>query len=126
MISNVALITSDVSAGSSLMSLLPSVLLFGALIYFMIIRPQKKRQQSAKDLMAGLKVGDTIQTIGGFIGEILVMDGDEYIILSEETKMRIKKNAIAIRIDPNTAADAPVNAASDDDDDDFSIEDFEI
>lgn len=129
MIVNYALFTADGAAGG-LMSFLPSILLFLALIYFMIIRPQKKRQQSAKELMASLKVGDTIQTIGGFIGEIVEMEEDEFVILSEETKMRIKKNAVAIKINPMAPLAEPTNekksSKKDDDDDDFDIEDFEI
>ena len=129
MITNMALLTGDVSAASGIMSFLPSILLFGALIYFMIIRPQKKRQQSAKELMSSLNVGDIVQTIGGFVGEIIAVENDEFVILSEETKLRIKKNAVAIRINPNvveqTQAEA-VKTSTEDDDEEFNIEDFEI
>jgi hypothetical protein len=44
--------------------------------------------------------------------------------------MRIKKNAVAIKINPMVASEAPINeknsSKKDDDDDDFDIEDFEI
>lgn len=41
-----------------------------ALLYFLIIRPQKKRQKAQQDMMAGMQVGDHAVTIGGLHGEI--------------------------------------------------------
>lgn len=123
---NLALLTGATSTAGGLMSFLPTMLLFAVLLYFMIYRPQKKRQANAQSLLSSITVGDKIQTIGGFIGEVLVMEDDEFIILSEETKLRIKRNAVAIRVDPVTETvteDAPV---VDDEDEDFGIEDFEI
>ncbi len=114
------------------LSFLPVLIMFGALFYFMIYRPQKKRQKQAQELMSSLTVGSKIQTIGGFIGEVVEINGDEFVILSEESKFRIKKNAIAFRVDtpPELPADASEENDSkkdkDNDDDDFDIEDFEI
>lgn len=125
MVLNAALLTGAGGQTASLLDFLPSILLFVVLIYFMIIRPQKKRQQNAKSLMASLKVGDKIQTIGGFIGEILVMEEDEFVIMSEDSKVRIKKNAVAIRLTSDVEEAAPV-VENNDDDEDFDIEDFEI
>ncbi len=120
---NVALFT---AASGSILSMLPTIIIFGALLYFMIIRPQKKRQQNAQNLLNSLKVGDKVQTIGGFIGEIIVMEDDEYVILSEESKLRIKKNAVAIRVNPITETEEPKPVEDDNDDDDFKIDGFEI
>ncbi len=124
---NVALFT---AASGSILSMLPTIIIFGALLYFMIIRPQKKRQQNAQNLLNSLKVGDKVQTIGGFIGEIIVMEDDEYVILSEESKLRIKKNAVAIRVNPITETEEPKPVEddndNDNDDDDFKIDGFEI
>lgn len=129
MVANMALLSGGDAAGG-MASVVIWGLVFIGFMYFMIIKPQKKRQQSAKDLLGTLKVGDRIQTIGGFIGEILLMEGDDLIILSEETKLRVKKSAVAFCIDPNSEAEAVAAAESaasqDDDDDDFQIEDFEI
>ncbi|MBN2796686.1 MAG: preprotein translocase subunit YajC [Clostridia bacterium] len=125
MVLNAALLTGAGSQQASLLDFLPSILLFVVLIYFMIIRPQKKRQQNAKNLMASIKVGDRIQTIGGFIGEIVVMEDDEFVIMSEESKLRIKRNAVAIRLTNETAEAVPV-VENNEEEDDFNIDDFEI
>lgn len=120
---NLAVLT-QTSATSSILSFLPTMIIFGALIYFMIIRPQKKRQDNQTKLMGSLQVGDQVQTIGGFIGTIESMEDDEFVILSEGSKLRIKKNAVAIRL-TETVQETPV-VEEDDDDDDFKIDGFEI
>jgi|LGVF01.2.fsa_nt_gb preprotein translocase subunit YajC len=127
MVLNLALLTA--SPVSGLIGMLPTLALFGVLLYFMIYRPQKKRQQNAQNLLSSLQVGDKIQTIGGFTGEIVKMEDDEFIIVSEESKMRIKKNAVAIRVDATVEIEESVEVDTpvvDDEDDDFKIEDFEI
>ena len=51
-------------------SMWPTLIMFGAVIlifYFLIIRPQKKRDKEAKDMLAAIKKGDKIVTIGGLM-----------------------------------------------------------
>lgn len=50
------------------------------LLYFMMIRPQRKRDKEAKAMIEALKVGDKIVTIGGICGKITKIK-DEYIFL---------------------------------------------
>lgn len=121
---NLALATAAPAGG--IMSMLPTIVIFGALLYFMIIRPQKKRQQNAQNLLNSLKIGDKVQTIGGFIGEIIKMEDDEYVLRSEDSNVRVKKNAVAIRINPVNETEVESPTVDEDDDDDFKIEDFEI
>ena len=52
-----------------IISLLPMVLIF-VVFYFMLIRPQRKKDKQVKDMLANLKVGDRICTIGGIYGTI--------------------------------------------------------
>lgn len=132
---NLALAGATAPAGG-LLSFLPTILMFVVLIYFMIIRPQKKRQKNAQTLLESIRIGDKVQTIGGFIGEITEMGTDEFVLLSENSKLRIKRNAVAIKLNANEVTEvqvseapvteAPVIEATDADDEDFKIEDFEI
>lgn len=73
------------------------ILLFG-MFYFLIIRPQRKRQQRHKDLMDALQPGDRIITIGGIHGKIESMT-EENIILKVESgaTMRVSRNAVAYK-----------------------------
>ena len=51
-----------------------------ALMYFMLIRPQKKREKEQKAMIDALKVGDKIVTIGGIMGKIAKIKDDFVII----------------------------------------------
>ena len=85
------------SGGSMMMQLvLPLVIMF-VLLYFMAIRPQKKREQEAKDMQNSLQVGDEIITSGGIVGMIFRVGDDTVVIETggERHKLRIKKWAIA-------------------------------
>ena len=61
----------------SLMGLLPIVLMF-AILYFLMIRPQMKRQKEHKALVAGLAKGDEVITAGGLLGRVTKVT-DAYI-----------------------------------------------
>ncbi|MBQ8588460.1 MAG: preprotein translocase subunit YajC [Clostridia bacterium] len=59
--------------------LFPFIILF-AIMYFMIIRPQKKREKLTKQMLDGLVVGDKILTIGGIIGKIVSIKDDKIYV----------------------------------------------
>lgn len=61
--------------GDLLGLVVPMVLMF-AVFYFLLIRPQRKKDKKAKDMLAGLKVGDRICTIGGIFGTITSIKDD--------------------------------------------------
>lgn len=54
---------------------LPMILLF-VVFYFALIRPQKKKEKQAKEMLAALKVGDRVSTIGGIYGTIVNIKDD--------------------------------------------------
>ena len=57
-----------------------------ALFYFMLIRPQKKKEKADRQLRASLQPGDKIVTIGGFTGRILTgFEGDFVILDGQDT-----------------------------------------
>lgn len=66
-----------------------------AIFYFMIIRPQKKRDNQAKEMRNSIKVGDEIVTIGGICGKVTNVKDDTITILSSESKMTFLKTAVA-------------------------------
>lgn len=73
------------------------ILLF-AMFYFLIIRPQRKRQKRHQELMDALTPGDRIITIGGIHGKIESMT-EENIILKVESgaTIRMSRNAVAYK-----------------------------
>ncbi|MCT4605393.1 MAG: preprotein translocase subunit YajC [Marinisporobacter sp.] len=70
--------------------------IFIAIFYFLIIRPQKKREKQIKEMRESLKVGDQISTIGGIFGKISKVKEDMITIEvgSDKTKLQVARWAI--------------------------------
>ncbi|RYY79375.1 MAG: preprotein translocase subunit YajC [Comamonadaceae bacterium] len=62
---------------SSLMSMLPLVLMF-VVLYFVMIRPQMKRQKEHRSMIDALAKGDEVATAGGLLGRVTKI-GDSYL-----------------------------------------------
>lgn len=72
------------------------IIVIGALFYFMLIRPQKKKQKAEEKLRNSLQIGDEILTIGGFYGKVVSLKEDSIVIESQldHSKQKIAKWAI--------------------------------
>ena len=80
------------------MSLMFPIVLFVLIFYFLIFRPQKKKQQQHDKMISSIGRGDTIVTAGGFFGKVSEVLEDSYIIeLAEGVKVRILKSSISIK-----------------------------
>ena len=71
-----------------------------ALMYFLVMRPQKKQEKETQNMRDSLQVGDEITTIGGIIGKIISIKEETVMIESghDRTKIRILKSAVS-RVD---------------------------
>ena len=81
--------------GGGWISMVMIVAMF-ALLYFFMIRPQKKQEKEVNNMRNNLVVGDEITTIGGIIGKIVSIK-DETLVLEtsrDGTKIRILKSAV--------------------------------
>ena len=65
--------------------LLPMILIF-VVFYFLLIRPQRKKDKEAKQMLESLKVGDRICTIGGIYGTIVRIKDDVLTVEVGEAK----------------------------------------
>ncbi len=75
------------------------VILFGAM-YFLTIRPQRKRQQDHQRMMQDIKRGDKVITIGGLHGTVETVSEDSVVIKVESgTTLRFVKSAIANKVE---------------------------
>ena len=71
------------------------LVIFGAIFYFMIYRPQAKRQKQQRELLAGLSKGDEVLTSGGLIGKITkTADENIVIALNDTTEVTIKRDFV--------------------------------
>lgn len=101
--------TTDASAqkGGILQSLgmfLPFILIIGVM-YFFTIRPQKKREKELKAKLERMKPGDKVMSIGGIVGRVANISGDEVTIYSgvASTMLTFKKSAISTVISEDDA-----------------------
>ena len=78
-----------------IMGLLMWVVVFGV-FYFLLIRPQKKKDKELKDMRDSLAVGDTVVTIGGIVANVAKIEEETVVIEfgPSRTKMPIQKWAI--------------------------------
>ncbi|RZI75833.1 MAG: preprotein translocase subunit YajC [Variovorax sp.] len=79
---------------SSLSSMLPLVLMF-VVLYFVMIRPQMKRQKEARAMIEALAKGDEVATAGGVLGKITSL-GDTYLGLEIANGVEIKIQRSAV------------------------------
>ena len=73
------------------------LLIFGAIFYFMIYRPQAKRVKEHKNLVSALSKGDEILTSGGLVGKITKVADDKDFLrmeLAEGTEVVVQKGSI--------------------------------
>ena len=82
-------------AGGSMQFLIMMVLIFGVM-YFFMIRPQKKQEKETNAMRNGLQVGDEVTTIGGIIGKIVSIKDETVVIETTHncTKIRILRTAV--------------------------------
>ena len=82
-------------AGSFVTSLIPFVAIIG-IFYFLIIRPQNKKQKETQRMLSALKKGDRIVTIGGIHGTIhTVKESSVVVKVDENVKMEFSRSAIS-------------------------------
>jgi len=76
------------------MGFLPMIALF-VIFYFLLIRPQQKRQKDHKNMVAGLAKGDEVVTMGGVLGKIKAVD-DNFITLeiAKGTEIRVQRMSV--------------------------------
>ncbi len=79
---------------SSLTSMLPLVLMF-VVLYFVMIRPQMKKQKEHRAMIDALAKGDEVVTAGGLLGKVTKM-GDAYLSLevATGTEVQLQRSAI--------------------------------
>ena len=88
--------------------------------YFILIRPQKKKEKALKDMISSLKVGDEVASIGGIHGKINRVKDNLFILETgvgtTKSYVTIEKSAIARLISEGTSKEsdvAPLEEAAD-------------
>jgi preprotein translocase subunit YajC len=84
--------------GNPLLQFLPFILIF-VIIYFLMMRPQIKKQKEKQKMLEAIKKGDNVVTMGGIHGKVMgFKDEDKTVIVKvdENVKLNIDKSAINV------------------------------
>jgi preprotein translocase subunit YajC len=90
--------------------LIPIALLV-ALTWFVLVRPQRRRQQQQKEMLSQLDEGAEILTAGGVFGRVLAIEDDELTVeIAPGTNIRLDKRAVAMVVPEEEAEALPAAA----------------
>jgi len=79
-------------------ALIPLLLMF-AVFYFILIRPQQKKQKSQREMLQNLKTGDQVITSGGLYGTIVAIDEQKITLrIAENVKVVVGRSFVASRV----------------------------
>lgn len=71
-----------------------------AVFYFLLIRPQQKRQRETEDMLKSLRKGDKVRTSGGIRGEIVDLDEHEVaLLIADKVKIHVLRSHVASRVE---------------------------
>lgn len=115
---------SSTSSGGSALGLILPFAIMGVAMYFLLIRPQKRRQREQLALQQAIEVGDEIMTTSGVYGFVTSFEGDiAWIEIDDDVQIRIARQAIQRKVDTSKGetavptdkdAPAPSSAVTDD------------
>lgn len=101
-LNNVALLMAAPEGGAAAggtASMAPTLVTFGLvflIFYFLIIRPQNKRQRESKEMLKALKKGDRVVTIGGIRGTITSLKEDTVVLkVDDNAKIQFSRSAVS-------------------------------
>ncbi len=104
---------SGASGGSGgMLSILPFILIM-LILYFLMIRPQAKRQKEKRTMLEALKTGDRVVTIGGIHGTVAGLKNQGKIVVikvDKNTNLTVIKSAIAGLAESVTEEDTRIEA----------------
>ena len=98
---------SDTNSGGSFLFTLVFMGLIGAAMYFLMIRPQRRRMRETADLQKSISVGDEVVTTSGMFGFVTDIDGDQvWLEVNDQPhviEIRFSRAAIARKVTPAEA-----------------------
>ena len=116
MVSFITVLTSNTATASSASlgwtSIIWLVLLLVA-FYFILIRPQRKKEKKDAEMRKNIQIGDEIVTAGGIVGIVCKLEEETLVIEtgSDKSKLRIRRWAVSQNLDAEKEASAAAAAA---------------
>ena len=92
------IVASEAAAGGSTIMMLVWIVIMFAIMYFLMIRPQKKEQKRLTAMLGAMEVGDAVVTTGGFYGIVIDITEEDVIVEfgnNKNCRIPMKKAAIS-------------------------------
>ena len=90
------------NSGGSILGMLPLIAIFAAM-YFLLLRPQRKRQKETRNLQSSLQEGDEIVMSSGIYGWISSVEENYFWVeIAKDTEVRVSKSAVVNRVSTNS------------------------
>ena len=108
-----SILAAEENKGGSILGILP-LLLIPVAMYFLMIRPQRRRQREAAAMQSSIEVGDEIMTTSGIYGFVTGFEGDvAWLEIDDNVQIRIARAAIQRKVDAaeSSGGEAPVKGA---------------
>jgi preprotein translocase subunit YajC len=87
---------SGAAPSNPLVNMLPMIVIFFGIMYFLMIRPQQKRERERKSMLASLAKGDNVITSGGICGSVVGLTEDRVVLrVDENVTMEFVRAAIS-------------------------------
>ena len=94
------------SNSSSLSFFIPMILI-GAAMYFLMIRPQRRKMRSQAALQSSIEVGDEVMTTSGVYGFVTLLEGDiAWLEIDDDVQIRIARQALQRKVDTSNGETA--------------------
>jgi preprotein translocase subunit YajC len=95
-----SIVAADESSGGSALGLFVPMLLIGAAMYFLMIRPQRRKMKTQAALQTSIEVGDEVMTTSGVYGFVTLLDGDiAWLEIDDNVQIRIARQALQRKVD---------------------------
>ena len=79
---------------ADLIRMIGTFVVFGAIFYFVLMRPQQKRAKQQAELLKSIKRGDKVVTTAGIIGLVISVKEKSVTIKSDDSKIEVTKSAV--------------------------------
>ena len=87
-------------SNSNPLGLFIPMILIGAAMYFLMIRPQRRKMRAQATLQSSIEVGDEVMTTSGMYGFVTLLEGDiAWLEIDDDVQIRIARQALQRKVD---------------------------
>ncbi|MEA3185758.1 MAG: preprotein translocase subunit YajC [Ilumatobacteraceae bacterium] len=95
-----SIIAASSSSSSNPLGLFVPMILIGAAMYFLMIRPQRRKLRAQASLQSSIEVGDEVVTTSGVYGFVTLLEGDiAWLEIDDDVQIRIARAALQRKVD---------------------------